>query len=177
MLTIEKIEEIDSFKYFNNEKELGILKIKSEITFPSKVDDISENKIVSFYSDKCKKEIRFGINHDNFNTVFFQFEEKPFERKELIELSKLFSFKVEPHKLHPEILIGSLGFFHKDYSMKCYGAIQVCNSINYLIIYATRRSKPSSGAAEDYFGDDVCYIHMICEVEFHEEFKKKFGLN
>ena len=172
MQILKKNNSVKEFGYFNNKILIGGSEIGKEIIFPTHANQISSDREICFYSEICVKNIFFKFYSSDYNTKLFRFEEIVFKKEELIFLSSLFSFQTAPYKYDNSVLVGSLSSIHKSYNA-CFGMIQECNSIYYLVIYASRRSFPSRSPAEDFYGDDIYYVHGIWEVELSEQFKQK----
>jgi hypothetical protein len=174
---INKLSEIKEFEVYNSDQYIGLSKCGDEIVFPNDSEHIASRKTIVFFGLDCKKKVLIGLSADIFNSCFFRFEENPFSKEEMTVFSKVFDFDLEPHPFHSEYLMGSFGKINADYSAKCYGAIQKCEDVYYLLIYSSRSSKQASGMANDFFGDNIYYIHCICNVEISVEFSEKVNLN
>jgi len=168
---MKKIKEIFDVKVFLNDIFLENIKTKKEVIFSTKPEEVSKKRTLCFVDNENSIDVCFNLN-DEQAPFFFRFEEMPFSKEELQTFSTLFGFLLEPHKLHPEILTGSLSFFDKAYSNKCYGIIKNYSGLYYIIIFASRRSQLPTGAAEDFYGDDVYYIHGIWQIDSIKELIK-----
>ena len=169
-MTIDIIKEILEFSYFNNDLKIGHVSVGEEISFPTDVGTISSNRKISFYIGQTKETMIVNIVQGNDDALFFKFEEIPFSKEDLIYLSKLLDFKTHSHLFHKNILMGSLDFINKEYMNRCFGMICKFNLDTYLIVYASRQYPESRSAGEDYYGDNIFYIHKICKIEASLDF-------
>ena len=168
---INKISEIKEFECFNNNIVITKGITKTEVFFP--IGDVSNDKQISFISNENKESIFINLSPGEENNRGFRFEEIPFTNAELDDLGIKFGFKTIPHAFHPNILMGSLHSFNETYLGKCFGILHKGQSKYYLLIYASRRSVQVRSASEDFYGDNVFYIHGIWEVELSKGIEQK----
>lgn len=137
---------ISEFKEFLINQESEVYATGEEICFQPKSEQTIKINLNS-------SSIDFKLLHYDDSIRHFRFKEPTFSKGQLNNLSKLFNFKVIPHKYEPSISMGSLDEKHKEYLMSCYGAITTYNNNHYLLIYAKR------GSTE--FEDNIVYVHGI----------------
>lgn len=67
----------------------------------------------------------------------------------------------------------SLSFKNIEGYGSCNMDFKELDNKNYVLLYATKRTREAQSMAEDYFSDDIIYVNGIWEVELSEEFKNK----
>jgi hypothetical protein len=157
---IDPIISFDRFSFYQpSKKKLGEGFVDSEIKFST-----GDNQSVLMHTQE-NSNIWFGISNDIFNTKHFKVAEGPYDlsKYELIELSKKFSFVIEPNPHAKDYLIGR----SKDLKFKSclMGAVQNYMDQYYLLIYVKRGSTD--------FEDDMVFIHGIWKVDLSEDFKRR----
>lgn len=147
------IKPIKGFKEFTTNFSDKVHKVGSEIK-------LSRTRIRIFVNTEGNKVEFILTSPDNITT--FKLIESRISKKELNEMSEIFRFRVIPHKYHPNISVGSLGFIHNDYNLACYFLIKKRFDKHFAMLYAKR--------GESIFVNNILYIHGIWEVEVSNEF-------
>ena len=116
--------------------------------------------------------MKFGVASNDKESKRIAFNSLYFTNEEIQNKSATFGFETIKNPFYPEKLQGALSFVHPDYKI-INPVLKEYNGRYYLLIYASRRSYPTRSLSEDFYGDDIYYIHGIWEVELSEEFKEK----
>ena len=162
MKTLKILKSASSFIYKTQFEELGICKIKSEFIFDAIKFDYTS--LPELYIIPKEMDVSFGIIGDCQQTYSVLFRDNYFTEEELQHFSVILDFDIVSNPYFPEKKQASLIHVKSKYT-RITSLIKIINNRYYLLMYSSTRTERARCAAEDFFGDNIFYIHGIWEVE------------
>jgi hypothetical protein len=116
---------------------------------------------------KIGENIKFGLSFDEFNTKIIRLSTGDFEYyglggEILDELAKKFNL-IKKAGLNKDYF--ALYFQNFTNFEACMMAFQFRGDQTYMILYSTNKEKTAISPSEDFYGNNIYYIHSIWEVE------------
>jgi hypothetical protein len=175
---MEKLRTIDDFHYSTQYGMLGSATAPKEFIFNSFNISEKHGGLANLFVEINMQDgqpLKFGVVSNDMGTKRIAMNSLYFSNGEIESECSRFGLKVVQNPFYPDKLQGSLIHVHADYTSPSL-LLREYKSNYFLLIYSSRRSHPARAMSEDFFGDDIYYVHGIWQVELSEEFRKKIRL-
>jgi hypothetical protein len=169
-MIVKKIRDLNDFVYSTQFGVVGFGHVGEEFSFDVKTLADKVRELPELFIEieiKDGEHLKFEIFSNDIETKALAFNNVFFDNDELAELAKIFGFKIVKNPFFPDKSQGTLSFVHEDYE-NFNSLIKRHYAEFYVLIYASRRSQPARSMSEDFYGDNVYYVHGIWQVELRE---------